>query len=156
MCKASVLESSPSFCPPNPREKNLHLLRARWDGLYEYRDPSSLLSHHLLTTNSNFFSLLSHELFSSTHKHKHTITLTPSLLFPLQSLWFDSDCVPEWLADVIVNSPAALMKTALWISDGRFRQFESHSCAQVEKNKKDFSLFIVIDHHHKCVVIIFA
>ena len=36
------------------------------------------------------------------------------------------------LRDSLINSPASWGKTAVWLRDGRWRQFESHSCAQME------------------------
>ncbi|XP_065174441.1 uncharacterized protein LOC135804487 [Sycon ciliatum] len=38
----------------------------------------------------------------------------------------------NFLEDALVNSPGAMTKTAMFLKDGRWRQFESHSCAQME------------------------
>ena len=39
---------------------------------------------------------------------------------------------PDFLQDALVNSHATLGKTAMFTRDGRWRQFESHSCSQME------------------------
>ena len=49
----------------------------------------------------------------------------------LQALYFNNS-FPEWLQDALVNSAATFGKTAMWLSDGRWRQFESYSCPQIE------------------------
>lgn len=40
--------------------------------------------------------------------------------------------LPEWLQDSLVNSAATMYKTSLWAADGRFRQYESFACSNVE------------------------
>ena len=48
-----------------------------------------------------------------------------------QTLCFNNSLPPE-VKDSLVNTPAAWGKTALFTRDGRWRQFESHSCSQME------------------------
>lgn len=48
-----------------------------------------------------------------------------------QSACFDNS-LPAAVQDSLINTPAAWGKTALYTRDGRWRQFESHSCAQME------------------------
>lgn len=50
----------------------------------------------------------------------------------LQSLYFNNSLLPDWLQDGLVNSLSALYKTGMWLDDGRYRQFESFSCPQIE------------------------
>ena len=50
----------------------------------------------------------------------------------LQSLHFNNTLLPLWLQDGLVNSVSALYKTGMWLEDGRYRQFESFSCPQIE------------------------
>ena len=38
----------------------------------------------------------------------------------------------DFLDDALVNSPGAMTKTSMFLRDGRWRQWESHSCAQME------------------------
>eukprot|EP01044_Picomonas_judraskeda_P004517 COSAG03_NODE_398_length_8226_cov_34.651655_7_plen_125_part_00 len=52
----------------------------------------------------------------------------------LQSLHFNNSLLPPWLQDGLVNSVSALYKTGMWLADGRYRQFESFSCPQVNKS----------------------
>jgi len=40
--------------------------------------------------------------------------------------------LPEWLQDAMVNSVATTAKTGFWTADGRWRQWESFSCAAVD------------------------
>lgn len=44
----------------------------------------------------------------------------------------DTDGLSTGLKDLLVNSPATFFKTGLWLKDGRWRQFESYSCDQME------------------------
>lgn len=46
-------------------------------------------------------------------------------------LCFDNS-LPEWLQDAMANSMATMFKTGMWFTDGRWRQWESFSCAIVE------------------------
>ncbi|XP_062508972.1 uncharacterized protein LOC134185207 [Corticium candelabrum] len=48
-----------------------------------------------------------------------------------QTLCFNED-YPEFLQDSLVNSAATFGKTGLFLRDGRWRQFESKSCSQME------------------------
>jgi len=48
-----------------------------------------------------------------------------------QRLCFDNT-LPEWLQDMMVNSAATMAKTGFWTADGRWRQWESFSCAAVD------------------------
>jgi uncharacterized protein (DUF608 family) len=40
--------------------------------------------------------------------------------------------LPNWLQDSLVNSAATMFKTSLWAADGRFRQYESFACSNME------------------------
>lgn len=44
---------------------------------------------------------------------------------------FDNS-LPDWLQDGLVNSAGTIFKTSLWTEDGRFRQYESFSCWDIE------------------------
>jgi uncharacterized protein (DUF608 family) len=46
--------------------------------------------------------------------------------------------LPAWLQDALVNSVATLYKTGVWFGDGRFRQYESFSCAGLNPGHIDF------------------
>ena len=46
-------------------------------------------------------------------------------------LCFDNT-LPEWLQDAMVNSLGTTAKTGMWVGDGRWRQWESFSCSQVD------------------------
>ena len=48
-----------------------------------------------------------------------------------QQLCF-GNTLPEWLQDAMVNSVGAIAKTGIWAGDGRWRQWESFSCSQVD------------------------
>ena len=48
-----------------------------------------------------------------------------------QTLCFNNS-LPTEVKDSLVNTPGAWGKTALFTRDGRWRQFESHSCSQME------------------------
>ena len=43
-----------------------------------------------------------------------------------------NDALSTGLKDLLVNSPATFVKTGLWLANGRWRQFESYSCDQME------------------------
>jgi non-lysosomal glucosylceramidase len=49
-----------------------------------------------------------------------------------------SSSLPEWLQDSLVNSVATLYKTGMRFSDGRWRQWESFSCAGLDPVHIDF------------------
>ena len=46
-------------------------------------------------------------------------------------LCFEND-LPAWLQDSMVNSPATMLRTGMWVRDGRWRQFESFSCPYLD------------------------
>jgi len=46
-------------------------------------------------------------------------------------LCFEND-LPAWLHDSMVNSPATMFRTGMWVRDGRWRQFESFSCPYLD------------------------
>ncbi|MCX6927895.1 MAG: GH116 family glycosyl-hydrolase, partial [Verrucomicrobia bacterium] len=48
-----------------------------------------------------------------------------------QRLCFDND-LPDWLKDSLLNSIGNMAKTGFWTEDGRWRQWESFSCANLE------------------------
>ena len=49
----------------------------------------------------------------------------------LQQLCFDNT-LPAWLHDTMINRLPTMIKTGMWFKDGRWRQWESFSCAMVE------------------------
>jgi hypothetical protein len=48
-----------------------------------------------------------------------------------QSTVFDNS-LPEWLQDALINSLGTMYKTGMWLRDGRWRQWESFSCAGLD------------------------
>ena len=48
-----------------------------------------------------------------------------------QKFAMDND-MPDWLRDALVQTGGGLGKTSMYLKDGRWRQYESHSCAQME------------------------
>jgi non-lysosomal glucosylceramidase len=54
-----------------------------------------------------------------------------------QRMIFDSS-LPDWLQDWLVNSVATMYKTGMWFADGRWRQWESFSCAGLNPVHIDF------------------
>jgi non-lysosomal glucosylceramidase len=48
-----------------------------------------------------------------------------------QETMFDNT-LPRWLEDMLINSVATMYKTGMWLEDGRWRQWESFSCAGLD------------------------
>ena len=48
-----------------------------------------------------------------------------------QRLCFDNS-LPAWLQDAMVNSLGTMAKTGMWLADGRWRQWESFSCPNLD------------------------
>jgi len=46
--------------------------------------------------------------------------------------------LPAWLKDMLINSVATMYKTGMWLADGRWRQWESFSCAGLDPVHIDF------------------
>lgn len=49
----------------------------------------------------------------------------------LHELYFNNS-FPVWLQDALTQSVASFGKTGMWLADGRWRQFESFACPQLE------------------------
>lgn len=49
-----------------------------------------------------------------------------------------SNSLPEWLQDSLINSVATMYKTGMRFRDGRWRQWEAFSCADVDPGHIDF------------------
>lgn len=62
---------------------------------------------------------------------KHRVDEVLSDIHEWQTTCFNNSLETR-LQDALVNSPSFWGKTALFTKDGRWRQFESHSCAQME------------------------
>jgi non-lysosomal glucosylceramidase len=54
-----------------------------------------------------------------------------------QETMFDNS-LPPWLQDMLINSVATMYKTGQWMEDGRWRQWESFSCAGLDPVHIDF------------------
>jgi non-lysosomal glucosylceramidase len=57
------------------------------------------------------------------------------------SIWQQTlfrNSLPDWLQDALINSVATMYKTGLWFRDGRWRQWESFSCAGLNPGHIDF------------------
>ena len=52
-------------------------------------------------------------------------------LLQWQRLCFDNS-LPPWLQDAMVNSLGTMAKTGMWLADGRWRQWESFSCPNLD------------------------
>ena len=59
------------------------------------------------------------------------VTQTLQAIHNWQALCFNAD-YPEFLQDTLINSAGTFGKTGIFLQDGRWRQFESKSCAQME------------------------
>lgn len=76
---------------------------------------------------SNFFS--SAEDAAAVMAQNVTQTLTA--IHDWQKICFN-DNYPEFLQDTLINSAGTFGKTSIFLRDGRWRQFESKSCSQME------------------------
>lgn len=79
----------------------------------------------------NFYSTLYRDAADVVRKASSRLEQTWQGARAWHELCFDST-LPEWLQDAMVNSAATMAKTGLWVSDGRWRQWESFSCASLD------------------------
>ena len=47
--------------------------------------------------------------------------------------------LPDWLQDSLLNSLGTMFKVSIWTKDGRYRQFESFSCSDIEATHIHFA-----------------
>ena len=53
---------------------------------------------------------------------------------------------PVWLQDFLLNSPAALYKISMWTRDGRWRMWESHTCADLQPGHLHFYHALILNN----------
>ena len=53
---------------------------------------------------------------------------------------------PVWLQDFLLNSPSAMYKTSLWTKDGRWRMWESHTCADLQPGHLHFYHALILNN----------
>ncbi len=76
-----------------------------------------------------------------TNLYKNSADVVRQVLTRLPETWegiltwnqtcFDNT-LPDWLQDAMVNSMATMFKTGIWTKDGRFRQWESFACPNID------------------------
>ena len=76
---------------------------------------------------SLFFDSVDDVVSSVVHNASHSL----QSILNWQKLVF-SPSYPEFLQDSLINSPTPFYKSAMFLRDGRWRQFESRSCSQME------------------------
>ena len=95
--------------------------------------------HHIWAGNaSDPTSDLGHRYAEAFHSSEHvafsvTTNKSRSLQHALDyhATFLDTD-LPPWLQDALLNSAAVFTKTSMYLRDGRFRMYESHSCSDLQ------------------------
>ena len=86
---------------------------------------------HQSQAPGNFYATLFVDATDVAAKVLSRLPSTWAAIAQWQRTVFDNS-LPEWLQDALVNSLATMYKTGIWFGDGRWRQWESLSCAGLE------------------------
>lgn len=79
----------------------------------------------------NYYTRLYQNSTDVANKALSRLTETWSGIVEWNQACFDNT-LPEWLQDALVNSMGTMFKTSLWTEDGRFRQWESFACPDID------------------------
>ena len=92
---------------------------------------------HLDRIPGNYYTNLYHSAHDATEKVLGRLESTWASIRSWQREVFNNS-LPVWLQDALINSVATMYKTSFWFRDGRFRQWEAFSCANINPAHIDF------------------